>query len=220
MPLPAPQSADKKQFPKHPEGSAQIVLADVFYLGHRIIKEFGTDHEKPQERAVLIFQSAELDPSGKRFELAQEFTWSSHEKANLRKFLAPWIGPFASDTIAKQVLMSLDSQIGLNGIANIVHNPSKTDPDKVYVNIASVGKPMKGMQPIQVEGYTRNEYWEKKRAQYAADVQAWEQKKLAAQAGYNAATAKEKVEAGDFSDFPAALPEGVEEDLPFGPMVK
>lgn len=214
MALRPPKRSENKVWPKHPDGTWQLALADVIDLGTRITTNF-QQQRVPQDRVALVWQSMECEPgSATRFELASEFTYSAHEKANLRKFLAPWLGPFTTDAEAEAAMMSLDSRLGQNVLATITHNPSKTDASKVYVNVSAVGKLMKGMQPFLVAGYTRRDYWTKKIAEYAAAHAAWlaEQQQTAATEAANGE--RFPAAGGGLDQRPAALDEP-EDDLPF-----
>ena len=215
MALPKPQKNESKEWPKHEAGTFQLALADVIYLGHRVTKNFKQE-TVAQERVALIWQSMECEPgTADRFELATEFTYSAHEKANLRKFLAPWIGPFANDAAAETAITSLDGRIGENVLATIAHNPGKQDPSKVYVNVETVGKLMKGMQPFAVAGYSRKEYWTKKIADYAAAYTAFltDKGKAKEEAAVNAE--KFPAAAQGLDEFPAALEDDGDQSLPF-----
>ena len=215
MALPKPQKNESKEWPKHEAGTFQLALADVIYLGHRVTKNFKQE-TVAQERVALIWQSMECEPgTADRFELATEFTYSAHEKANLRKFLAPWIGPFANDAAAEAAITSLDGRIGENVLATIAHNPGKQDPSKVYVNVETVGKLMKGMQPFAVASYTRKDYWTKKIADYAAAYTAFlaDRAKAAEVQAANAEAFPKPAQGMD--EFPAALEDDGDQSLPF-----
>ena len=95
-PLPAP-ARETKKWPKHPAGSHILVLADVLDPWFRVTEWKGK--RKVQQRFALIWQSAKADPdTGKRFELATEFTYSVYETAALRPFLEGWLGTEVLDT--------------------------------------------------------------------------------------------------------------------------
>lgn len=202
MALPTPTKSTK-EFPRHPAGSYQLILADVIYLGHRTTEWKGT--EKAQERVALVWQSLEIEPDANaRFELANEFTYSVSPKANLRGFLEGWLGAFPNDDAATAALVGLDGKIGANVIGAIIHVPSQ-DGTKTYVNIKSVAPLMKGMQPQQIAGYTRRDYWGKRITEYADAYTAF----LAKQAAQKEATATA------LEDFPKALESDDDSDLPF-----
>lgn len=173
MSLPRPQTSDQAR-PKHPAGTFQVALADIVLLGKRITTDRKKGDRYPQERIVLLWQSLECLPdSSQRFDLATEFTWTLSERGNLRQFLAPWLGPFANDAVAEAALTGLDTQIGRNALATIVHNTARDGSGRVYVNIETIGPLMKGMPPFALAGYTRHPYWAKRTEQYAADYAAF-----------------------------------------------
>jgi hypothetical protein len=181
------------------------VLADVLDPWLRVTEWKGK--RKIQERFALIWQSAKTDPdSGKRFELATEFTYSTYETAALRPFLEGWLGAdcVETETIAEETLRHLPDQIGQCGIASIVH---KAVDDRVYVNIRSMSPLMEGMKPITVQDYSRNPYWAKRRAQCATEVAAFEAEEAAREAHRDETLA----------DFPEALKARDDDDssLPF-----
>lgn len=195
MALP-PLDNTTRVYPKHPDGSYQLALADVVSLGHRITEDTKAKERYPQARVSLVFQSMECEPgTATRFVLSREFTYTANERGNLRQFLNPWLGPFKDDDHAKQVISTLDERVGENGLFSVVHAPAKDGSGKVFVNLSTAGKLVKGMQPFPVAGYTRAEYFAKWAAQYAADCAAFraERQATAAQEGQN------------FKDFPAAL---------------
>ena len=176
-PLPAPSRTEGKKWPKHPAGSYILVLADVIHLGHRVTEWKGK--RKKQERVTLIWQSARTEPeTGKRFELATEFTYSTYETAALRPFLEGWLGTdcLETESIAEETLRHLPDRIGQCGIASIVH---KAVEDRVYVNIKSMAPLMDGMKPIKIEDYHRNPYWDKRKTQYATDTAAFDAEEAA-----------------------------------------
>ena len=218
MALPKPQKTESKVWPKHPDGTHQLALADVIYLGHRIttttVKDKVTGEKReesyPQERVALVWQSMECEPgTATRFELMNEFTWTASDRGNLWKFLGPWLGPFATKEAFEAIMEGLDGRVGENVVATIAHNPGKQDPSKVYVNVETVGKLMKGMQPFAVAGYVRKEHWTKKADGYKADHAAF----LADRAS-RADAVKSPTQGMD--EFPAALDDGAEDtDLPF-----
>ncbi len=215
MALPKPQQHDSKVWPKHEPGTFQLALADVIYLGSRVTENFQKERVA-QERVALVWQSMECEPgTATRFELANEFTYSAHEKANLRKFLAPWLGPFANDAAAEAAIVSLDSRIGENVLGTIAHNPGRKDPSKTYVNVETVGKLMRGQQPFLVAGYTRRDYWAKKIAQYATDYAAFLAEREATKGREAANAAKFPGAGGGLDQRPAALDAEEEFDLPY-----
>lgn len=198
-----PPEKSGKEWPKHPEGSYRVVLVDALRLGHRLAKGFQGGPSFPQDRVVLLWQTEEIEPeSGTRYELATEFTYTDDEKGNLPKLLVKWTGKSIKAA-------EIPSLIGKSGIGTVVHN---TSGDKVYVNLTAVAPLMKGMEGLKPESYSRNEFWDKKKQRYAAEVEAWKQEQLAAEAKKSAPKP-----APDFSDVPPAIRVDENDDLPFAP---
>ncbi len=143
---------------KPPEGSHQAVLVDVIDLGMQDHSYMGESKGKVH-KCALVWQIDETNPeTGGRFELSKEFTVSMGEKANLRKFLGAWRGKSYSDQEAADGA-PLHKLEGVNGIMQIEHKQSKSNPDRTYTNIVSLVPLMKGTPKIAPEKYTRAEFW-------------------------------------------------------------
>lgn len=177
-----------KPFAIHPEGQYTAVCVDGIDLGEQHNEKFGNWSRK----YAIVFQTTETNPdTGKRFEVAERYTVSMSEKANLRKFLSQWRGKPYTNAEAEEGA-PLHKLEGVNALVQIAHNTSQAT-GKTYANIISIMPLPKGMPRIKAEGYERAEYW--------ADVKA-------------KARQPEPVGAGDYEDFPQALEE-TEDDLPF-----
>ena len=215
MSLPDPDR-QKRVYPKHPGGSYQLALADVIYLGFRITEDGKTKERYPQERVALVLQSMECEPgTANRFALAREFTFTASERGNLRQFLDPWLGPFTSDEHAKTVIKGLDGRVWENGLFSVVHAPARDGSGKVFVNVATAGKLVRGMEPFRVASYTRSDYWTKKIAQYATDHAAFLAEREATKGREVANAAKFPGAGGGLDQRPAALDAEEPDDLPF-----
>jgi len=145
MGLFAPQAA---QYEIPEEGVAQGVCADIIDLG--MVPGF---EGKPTHKIQIVFQVDQLGKDGKPLQVSQRFTFSSHEKASLRKFLEAWRGKqFKDDEMSKFDLMLL---IGANAMLGIVHAPGKTGG--TFANINSVMPLLKGTQKLAITDYVRRE---------------------------------------------------------------
>jgi hypothetical protein len=81
--------------------------------------------------------------------ISKEMTLSLNEKSNLRQLLNSWRGKALTEDEAKA--FDLAKLIGAPCMVNLIHQPSKTNPEKVYERIAAVMPMMKGMTcPPQV----------------------------------------------------------------------
>lgn len=188
---------NEKKWPQHPAGSAQVVFVDGIRLGEKYNPKWG----KVEDIVALVFQSSKKDPeSGERYELKVEFTYSDGEKSNLPKFLAKWTGkPSGTDAERTALLISIPSLVGTNGIGTITHTE---DGERVWVNLVAVAPLLDGMTLLKAEGYTRKEYWAKRKAKFAEEVEAHRK-------------SQEAKPAPDFSDVPPALDEEDPNGLPF-----
>jgi hypothetical protein len=195
-----PPAKSGKAFPKHPPGSARVVLADGLRLGLRVATDFKTKDRYLQDRMVLLWQSEEVEPeSGQRYELATEFTYTADPKGNLPKLLAKWLGLTEDTEDALQRLVTgIKGYIGKSGLGTIEH---KQVGEKSYVNLTAVAPLHKSMTPLTVESYTRNEWWAKKKAKYAEEVAAFR--------------VEQERKAADFGDVPDAMKPEDDDDLPF-----
>ena len=131
-------------FTPHEAGSFLGVCVDVIDYG--VVQ---TEY-KGQKRQRRLFQfafetNAELREDGSpQMIWSRRFTASLSEKAAARTFLEAWRGkPFT-----KEELQGFDPEvvIGVNAMLTIIH---REQGGKVYANIASVGKPMKGLPWIE-----------------------------------------------------------------------
>lgn len=81
--------------------------------------------------------------------IEKEFTLSLHEKSALRATLKSWRGKDFTEEQAKS--FDITKLLGAQCMLNIVHQPAKKDPSKVYEQISSVTPLPKGMNcPEQI----------------------------------------------------------------------
>lgn len=83
------------------------------------------------------------------FVVSKTYRLSMHEKATLRKDLESWRGKSYTEAEAKR--FDITKLLSQPCILSIIHEPSKTDPNKNYVRISSISKLMKGQEcPPQI----------------------------------------------------------------------
>ena len=146
----------------HPDGQFSSVCVDLIDLGMKVTNWNG--HEKAAQSCVLIFWTGEKNKMGFAMEVAREFNVSFFEKANLPKFLEAWRGkPFTVEE--RNAGLSLKALVGKPCLLSIVHNVSKNN-GKTYANIGAIMPLPKGMPTTSGEGYSRSEYWKKKKLEY------------------------------------------------------
>lgn len=119
---------DPSEYPLCPDGLHSAVLVDAVDLGQQESK-FGTKH-----KLSLVFETQLQDDEGKSFILVKRYTWSLHEKSNLRKDLERFRGlKFTLEELTDGV--DLESYIGMSCQILVVHNETE---DRVYANIESM----------------------------------------------------------------------------------
>lgn len=119
------------------------------------ILDLGIQHNdyngKDQEKVRLIFElpteRVQVNNEDKPCWQSKAYTASLHEKATLRKDLESWRGvPFTKEELAG---FSLKNVIDAPCIVTIRHKEKKAGG--VYAEIASISKPMKGMEVPPLE---------------------------------------------------------------------
>lgn len=128
-----------------PEGQFLAVCVDVVDLGEMRSEWQGKVSMKRKCR--IVFELSEKREDGAAYRASRMFTASLSEKSNLRAFLQSWRGkPFT-----REELGGFDTEvlIGINAIVQIVHAERG---DKVYANIDTIMKPMKGMPLLKPTG--------------------------------------------------------------------
>lgn len=103
-------------------------------IGWELPTELRVFHEEKGEQPLVI---------------SKEFTLSLHEKSALRIALKSWRGKDFTEDEAKG--FDITKLLGVPCMINIIHNPSKSDPTKIYEQISGITPVPKGMpMPPQV----------------------------------------------------------------------
>ena len=153
MAIIAKSSGESTQRELIPAGTYVARCYSVVHLGHVTQKYLG------EEKVIdLVRFTWELPTELKCFSaekgdqpcaISKEMTFSLNEKSNLRAMLNAWRGKALTEEEAKA--FDLAKLIGAPCMLNIIHQPSKANPEKVYERIAAVMPMMKGMScPPQV----------------------------------------------------------------------
>lgn len=119
----------EKEFPLCPDGLHAAVLVDAVDLGQQESK-FGIKH-----KLSLVFETQLKDEEGQAYILVKRYTWSLHEKSNLRKDLERFRGHKLEASELKEGV-DLEAYIGMSCNILVVHN--EVEDGKVYANIESV----------------------------------------------------------------------------------
>jgi hypothetical protein len=153
--LPIIAKAPVSNFTPAPEGLHAAVCCDVVELG----TEVNTFNGGLQEKVRLVWQIEDEDPeTARRFEVAQKYTLSLHEKAKLTQHLEAWRG--RKFTEEEKGGFDLEKLIGVGCQVQVVHNVS--DKGKTYANVQAVVPLGKGMAKLHVsEDYQRFKYRQK-----------------------------------------------------------
>ena len=163
------------KFTPHPEGQFVAQCVDAIDLGEKVEDYPGTP-EKLVHKCALVFRTGEKNPETHEFiDIAQEFTVSMGEKANLRKALESWRGkPYSEAQIEEGVpIHKLTSNWALLTIAQKRSNKGRT-----YAFIQSiVGVPVAMRQSLpQFPSYTRADYWQSRKDDYMKAASAFRTK--------------------------------------------
>jgi hypothetical protein len=140
-----PKPNESSEFANAPAGTHLALCYRFIDLGTQETNFLDSAGNKKMAHKVLIGWELpdELMDNGKPFVVQQRYTWSMSDKANLRKDLESWRGKSFEDKDFGPGGFNVKNVLGKPCVLTIVH---KEDGGKVYANIASVGKPMKGMQ--------------------------------------------------------------------------
>jgi hypothetical protein len=131
------------------EGLHPAVCCDVVDLG------FVDDGFGEKQKVKIVFQVEERHPeTGKPLTVSRRFSLSLHPKAALRMTLDTWRGkPFTRDELA--LGFDLERLLGAPGQVQVTHR--MTDDGRTFANIVAVVPPARGVPPLTVRDYTREQ---------------------------------------------------------------
>ena len=194
----------ESKFAPHPEGQFVGQCVDVLALGDKV-QDFPGTEPYLAPTCALVFRTGEQNhETGECIDIAREFTVSMGEKANLRKFLEQWRGrPYTKEQVTAGV--PIDKLTGQHALLSVAHRTS--GKGRVYANItACVGVPKAMLATVTAyTDYVRAEYWETKKQEYAEAAARFKADQ----------SPKATKHDGTFDDFPAALEDDDDSNLPF-----
>jgi hypothetical protein len=160
-------TATPSTFKPHPEGQYMGQCVDTINLGEKV-QDFPGTTPYLAPTCALVFRTGEVnEDTGEFIDIAKEYTVSMGVKANLRKDLQQWRGKeYTPEQIEAGV--PLDKLTGNHALLTVAHR--KSGKGRTYANItAIVGIPaqMKAMVQKYSDGYTRAEFWETRKKEYA-----------------------------------------------------
>jgi hypothetical protein len=171
------RGADSK-FRPHPDGQFVAQCVDAIDLGEKVEDYPGTP-EKLAHKCALVFRTGEKNPeTGDLIDIAQEFTVSMGEKANLRKALESWRGkPYTEAQIAEGV--PIHKLTGNYALIAVAHKQSGKGRTYAFIqSIVPVPAAMRGTLP-SFPAYTRADYWQTRKEEYATAANAFRAKHAA-----------------------------------------
>lgn len=197
--------AAESTFKPHKTGQFAGQCVDTVALGDKVQDYPGTSPYLAPTCALVFRTGERNEETGEYIDIYKEYTVSMGPRANLRKDLEQWRGKaYTQDQIDEGV--PLDKLTGNHALLTISHRQS--GKGKTYANItAMVGIPqqMKAMVTTYTD-YVRDEYWEKRKKEYALAAEAFREA--------NAPKTKTNTGAVDFDDFSGASDDD-DDDLPF-----
>jgi hypothetical protein len=127
---------------------------------------------KAVPKIAIVYQIDEVNPeTGKRYEVSVEKTLAFGPTAGLRKWLGNWRGKQYSDDEARNVGAPIHKLVGVNCLLTVEHKTS--GKGRVYAIASNISPKPKAMTGnLAALDYTRGDYWEKRKEEYAASVAA------------------------------------------------
>jgi hypothetical protein len=132
-------------FAPAPEGLHQAVCVDVIDLG--VVKtSFGMKHQ-----IRVVWQVAERNEKGDRFQIRRTYTPSLFEGSNLRRDLESWRGKaFTQEQLNR---FDVEALIGANCQIQVVHRQS--GKGRTYANVQAIVPPPRNAQKLLADNYKR-----------------------------------------------------------------
>jgi hypothetical protein len=120
-------------------GSHKFKDNDYFSHKIRITWEFPTELETFKE-----------ENGQQPYVMGQDYTLSLGEKSTFKKMLEAWLGRKITAQEASEGF-NVKTLLGKEALIQVVEQPSKTDPTKIYANIQNITSIPKGMEcPAQI----------------------------------------------------------------------
>lgn len=139
-------------FTPPPAGTFPSICYRVIDLGTQKTSYLG--RIKHQHKVLLSWEikddeaMMETDDGPKPMTIHQRYTWSTHEKASLRKDLESWRGKTFTEEDFGPEGFDIKNVIGVGCLLGITHNAKD---GKVYANISSVAKLPKSMDAGELQ---------------------------------------------------------------------
>ena len=171
----------------HPEGQFSVICVDLIALGMRV-QDYDGKETGACESCALVFVSTEKNTQGYQFSLAQELNVTLGKKSKLLKFLTDWRGrAFTTEELGAGFVLS--AYVGKTALVSVIHKTSHLGNKRA--EIATI-MPLPAGLTVPTRGdYRRPDFWEKKKAEYAAHYKIFMAQTMKAE-GDDTATPKDE----------------------------
>jgi hypothetical protein len=144
-----------------PQDLYQVVCCWVIDLGTHIDTKYNKTRRMVQIGWEIPEVKRKFTKDGKEIEenaiISKRYSLGLSEKSTLYKDLKSWRGvPFTADELKKFNVAKL---IGANALVQVVHEPSRKDPSKVYANLGSILPIKKGSNSVKFEPTDGGLFW-------------------------------------------------------------
>lgn len=143
MQTPQPKSAGG-DFKPAPAGAHRAVCVRFIDIGSQDVFNQKKGVTEKQHKVLLYWElSDEFMEDRRLFIVQKRYTWSMHEKANLRKDLESWRGkPYTTEELAAGV--NTRNMLGQPATVTVMHAADQRDPSRIYANVVGVAPLAKG----------------------------------------------------------------------------
>jgi hypothetical protein len=144
MRLPTPKSGSG-DFAPAPAGAHRAVCTRFIDLGTQDIPNHTKGTVDKVHKVAISWELVdEPMQDGRPFMVSARYTWSMHERANLRKMLETWRGrPYTAEELERGV--NTQNLLGVPALVTVQH-ASSPDGSRTYANVAGVSPLPKGME--------------------------------------------------------------------------
>lgn len=150
----------------HPIGQFAAKCVDAIDLGENPEAFDKSKPAKLKRKGVVVWLTGEVNPdTGHPFEVSVEYTLSLFEGSNIRTALESWRGKTYSDEEIEKGDIPLHKLVGQWCMLTMAHKP--TQKGRTRAAPISVVKLHDAIPKPTLAEYTRAEFWDKKKAEYA-----------------------------------------------------
>jgi hypothetical protein len=129
--------------PKKPQTAVCVGVIDVGEAygiqpdqdGIRWVPSTNPAHPEAKQKVRFIFESSELMEDSRPFRLSRQFNVTMSDQGFLKPFLDGW----GVELVRTDAGIDLEAScVGKCAMVNVVHEPDKRDPEKLWANISTV----------------------------------------------------------------------------------